>query len=383
MTVLYILSGKNGITSFTNKELELLEEKGIQFILLFTKYLKTNIVPKKHWNYVVVSHPAFFLFIFKNLFTIIFSTSFYESIRQKELRFFLVALYFRSKVKIDGPFNIHVQMGDHKLVIGYYLQKFGKGNKLSTTIHAHELYSDLRYNNLSRFHYLLESCDKIFTISHFNKNILINDIRITENKIEVMYLYPSFKKEGFATKKRILMTGNWERKKGFEEVLTALAGLNRDDFVLFIAGKAVNPEVDLDMHLLIKGKGLESKVKLLGQIDKTLLEIMYSYCDLFLLPSKTEYFPDGNPKEREGIPVAIIEAMSFGLPIISSRHAGIPELVDKYLIDEGNVNQLQDLLKNILDNIVSIKKEGKSNVETIDKKFSYKNIDVLSQYFKN
>lgn len=381
--LLYILSGKNGITSFTYKELELLEEKGIQFILLFTKFKKINLLPKNHWNFVVINYPEFLFFIIKRFFNILFSLDFYESIRQQELPLFLVAHYFHNKIKIGEPYNVHVQMGDHKLIIGYYLQKKGKKNRLSTTIHAHELYSVMRYNNLDRYRYLLESCNKIFTISQFNKNLLTNEIGITKEKIVVMYLYPSFKKEGFATKKRILMTGNWERKKGYEEVFNALVELNRDDFVLFIAGKAVNPEFDLDLPRLIKEKGLESKVKLLGQIDKTLLEVMYSYCDLFLLPAKTEYFPDGNPKEREGIPVAIMEAMSFGLPIISSKHAGIPELVDKYLVDEGDVNQLQDLLKNILENIVSIKKEGESNVAIIDKKFSYTNIDILSQYFKN
>src|SRR5690606_2027114 len=44
--------------------------------------------------------------------------------------------------------------------------------------------------------------------------------------------------------------------------------------------------------------------------------------------------------DEEGLPVAILEAMASGLPVVSTRHAGIPEAVIEgttgYLVDEGD-----------------------------------------------
>lgn len=50
--------------------------------------------------------------------------------------------------------------------------------------------------------------------------------------------------------------------------------------------------------------------------------------------------------DEEGVPVAILEAMAHGLPVVSTRHAGIPEAVDDgvtgYLVDEGDVEAMAD-----------------------------------------
>ncbi|MCV5366492.1 glycosyltransferase, partial [Escherichia coli] len=45
--------------------------------------------------------------------------------------------------------------------------------------------------------------------------------------------------------------------------------------------------------------------------------------DVFLLPSIT-----GRDGDMEGIPVALMEAMAVGIPVISTVHSGIPELVE-------------------------------------------------------
>jgi colanic acid/amylovoran biosynthesis glycosyltransferase len=58
--------------------------------------------------------------------------------------------------------------------------------------------------------------------------------------------------------------------------------------------------------------------------------------------------------EEEGIPVALMEAMATGLPVVSTRHSGIPELVEDrvsgYLVTEKTVEPLaacfEDLIKN-------------------------------------
>ena len=53
----------------------------------------------------------------------------------------------------------------------------------------------------------------------------------------------------------------------------------------------------------------------------------------------------------EGIPVALMEAMATGLPVVSTIHSGIPELIDDgvtgYLVAEGDVHALSARLEYI------------------------------------
>ena len=58
--------------------------------------------------------------------------------------------------------------------------------------------------------------------------------------------------------------------------------------------------------------------------------------DVLLAPSRTDSAGD-----QEGIPVTLMEAMASGLPVVSTRHSGIPELVEHgvsgWLAEEGDV----------------------------------------------
>jgi len=112
------------------------------------------------------------------------------------------------------------------------------------------------------------------------------------------------------------------------------------------------------------------------------LEFLYSYCDVFLLPSKTEHRSDGSVAEREGIPVALMEAMSFGLPVVSTRHAGIPELLIEPLVEEGDVKGLAKRLKFLLDHPDEAKSQGRRNAERVATSFSPRNAQTLVRYFK-
>ena len=82
---------------------------------------------------------------------------------------------------------------------------------------------------------------------------------------------------------------------------------------------------------------------------------------LFCLPSYTEYYEDGNPAEREGIPVVLMEAMAWGKPVIATRHAGNPELVEDILIEERNVEELRNAIKYLLENPEKWSAMGKKN----------------------
>lgn len=78
---------------------------------------------------------------------------------------------------------------------------------------------------------------------------------------------------------------------------------------------------------------LSDKVTLHGSQPNETVQQLMRESDIFLQHSITA--PDG---DEEGLPVAILEAMGNALPVVSTRHAGIPEsvsdLITGFLVDE-------------------------------------------------
>lgn len=86
--------------------------------------------------------------------------------------------------------------------------------------------------------------------------------------------------------------------------------------------------------------------------------------------------------DSEGTPVAIMEAQSASLPVISTYHSGIPEIVvhekTGFLTEEHNVKQMAHYLIEILNDKEKAKKMGEAGRTRIKENFSNeKHIDIL------
>ena len=140
-------------------------------------------------------------------------------------------------------------MGDHKLNIAYYLSQL-LNRPYTTTIHAHELYriSEERFSNLKN---LYNNCHIIFTISEYNKNLLMKKFQIDDNRIKIMYLYPTNFSNSLQRNKKILIVGNWFYKKGYDFLLKAIKKLNRNDFILWVVGNYTKEETSIDVNRLV------------------------------------------------------------------------------------------------------------------------------------
>ena len=81
--------------------------------------------------------------------------------------------------------------------------------------------------------------------------------------------------------------------------------------------------------------------------------------------------------DSEGTPVGIIEAMAAGLPVVSTRHAGIPDVVIEnetgLLVDENNIEEMASYMLKLVENrdlAESMGQKGKVRIEnhfTLDK----------------
>jgi len=129
------------------------------------------------------------------------------------------------------------------------------------------------------------------------------------------YAYPACLKKRSLKKIHLLYIGNLAFPKRVDTLIRAAgilktAGLK---FHMTIAGKG---PLQNSLDQLIKSLGLESFVELAGQVDHGKIPALMQSCHVFLHCS-----------ENEGLPVAIMEAMAAGLPVIAAGVGGVPELV--------------------------------------------------------
>jgi len=120
---------------------------------------------------------------------------------------------------------------------------------------------------------------------------------------------------------RIVQACRFLAKKGLDTTLRAVAALRQSGRTvrLTLAGDGEERE---RLEKLAAALGIADVTSFAGFLDERQLGSVYLGHDVFVHPSRTTQTGD-----REGIPNSLLEAMAYGLPVISTRHSGIPEAV--------------------------------------------------------
>jgi colanic acid/amylovoran biosynthesis glycosyltransferase len=145
---------------------------------------------------------------------------------------------------------------------------------------------------------------------------------------------------------RILTIARLTEKKGIEFGLRALARVV-DDFPTVEYHIIGEGPLRAELERLADSLGVRAHVRFLGVQTGARVTQALREADLFLLASVTAANGD-----QEGTPAAVIEAAYCGLPVLATRHAGIPELVldgeSGYLVPERDHEALADRLRTLL-----------------------------------
>ena len=117
--------------------------------------------------------------------------------------------------------------------------------------------------------------------------------------------------------------------------------------------KAISLIDDFKIKFVIVGP-YEDKEKFFKEVDRLKVRDKCEFVGEVIGKERFKYFASADlfvlPSYSEGLPVAIIEAMSFGLPIISTRVGAIPEVVkpeNGILIRQGDINELISGIKKL------------------------------------
>jgi len=176
-----------------------------------------------------------------------------------------------------------------------------------------------------------------------------------------------------------LQTGSLEPKKGHIYTLKAFkAYLEKYGFpeniqLLFAGGGMLRDE----LQEFIDENSLTKNVRITGWLNREEILNLLSSAKVFIHPSIT------SKGRTEGMPNGILEAVAMNLPVISTFHAGIPEVithkVNGYLVEEKDIDGLIEGIEFYLNN----SKIDIDNKSLMEDKFDFiKNVNLLQDYYK-
>jgi len=190
----------------------------------------------------------------------------------------------------------------------------------------------------------------------YEGEVIVETTVVDSRMLENFSLEQKLEKQDFSKKIKILFLARMEREKGIFELIDAFQNLYADfkDIELILAGNGTAYE-EVKAYV----RNLEG-IRLVGYVVGAEKEKLFRESDLYCLPTYAE-----------GLPVSVLEAMAFGLPIITTHVGGL-----KYFFKEGSMGyfsevkdreDLEQVLRTALTNDKDLQKIANYNFEYAQK----------------
>lgn len=214
----------------------------------------------------------------------------------------------------------------------------------------------------------LQMCDAMIVLSQSWKEYFVS-IGMEESCIHVLNNIvspPTFLPEKHTGdgKLHLMYMGEISKRKGGFDLLKAVADNKeyfKDKLVLRMGGN----EVDGDIKAYIREHGLADFVSYEGWIAGQKKIDCLNWEDVYILPSY-----------NEGLPIAILEAMAYSRPVISTPVGGIPEIIktgeNGILVKPGDTKAIAEAIKYYIENREEIKKQGDKAYQVVQNFFPEK-----------
>ncbi len=262
----------------------------------------------------------------------------------------LAALLWRLLSRKTDLVHIHLADGGsalRKSIVTLIAWAFRK----PVLMHTHGPEFHLTYLGLPKWsqkalNWVFQRCSRFIVLSKSWKDFYVLNCGLKEehvfvlpNPVELPAQVPNRTNK---TKVCLVFFGRIGQRKGAFDLIQAFAALpaeQKDCTELILAGDG---EVEQGRKL-VESLNLQDHITFVGWINSEQRDALLLKADVFVLPSY-----------NEGLPMALLEAMGWGLPVITTPVGGIPELVTSekngLLVTPGDVQQLSKAMKFLIEN---------------------------------
>jgi glycosyltransferase involved in cell wall biosynthesis len=281
----------------------------------------------------------------------------------------MVLLIWRLLSKKTDLVHIHIAHGGsilRKAIIASIAFTFRK----PVLMHAHGAEFHLNYANSPQpiqrlMQKIFNQCHGWIALTSFWQDFYISTLGLDPQKVFVLLnpteLPSQIPQRLDSPKIKLVFLGNIGERKGTFDLIEAFAKLPvhlRNSAELSIAGDGKIAQA----KELADRLNLGERVNFLGLIDAHDRDLLLEHADIYVLPTY-----------NEGLPLALLEAMSWGLPVITTPVSGIPDVVQDrqngLLVNPGDIQQLTDRLQLLIENEalrLSLGKAARATAATLD-----------------
>jgi len=259
------------------------------------------------------------------------------------------ALYFADLFARNGVDHFHVHFANRAAHTAMFLKEIS-GIPFSVTAHGQDFMKDLGNDDLLRE--ICAAAEFVAAETDYSRELLCQRCPDSAEKIYRVYngidigRFPAPPSATANSAPRILSVGRLVAFKGFEQLIDACAELARRalDFSCEIIGDGPLRE---NLQAKIDKLDLSSRLTLLGSLSQAAVFEKLRAADIFALASVTD-----QQGASDVFPTVIIEAMSAVRPVVSTRLAGIPELVAHeetgLLVSPGDTSAFSEALEQLI-----------------------------------
>lgn len=193
-------------------------------------------------------------------------------------------------------------------------------------------------------------------------------VQVINNGVDLDEFHPRMMKHNNSDPIKIIMVGRLIELKGFQYVIQSIPDVIRKSPKRVIVDVIGEGEKKEELINLTNRLGISQNVNFLGFLDRKELAKKYREASIFVIPSLNEAFP-----------VALLEAMASGLPIIGSKVGGIKEIVKEgvngFLTESKNIHRFSDCLMKLINDDELRYEFGQKSVE-LSKSWDWKLITM-------
>ena len=280
------------------------------------------------------------------------------------------ALYFAAFFARRGVNHVHVHFANRAAHTALFLKEIS-GLPFSVTAHGQDFMKDLGNDDLLRE--ICAGAEFVAAETDYSRDLLQQ--RCPDSAAKIHRVYNGIDLDHMPTPvtatikhvPRIISVGRLVAFKGFEHLIDACAELARRgrDFVCDIIG-------DGPLHDTLQAKidmlNLSRRVNLHGSLSQQAVFEKLQAVDIFALASVTDA-----RGASDVFPTVILEAMASARPVVSTRLAGIPELVvdgqTGILVSPGDTSELTEALDQLLGDGESRLRYGRGGRARIEQHF--------------